>query len=488
MDEIKIERCIKKFDAKADKYISHDDIDKAYTTIRISADIQYQWNQCYTDDSLENCIEYMVRRKQKIITEYVPKENVLLFYDGFGLDTRGLALIYLKALCELDYSVIYVVPEKARYQQSEIHKVTEGKDITFHYLVSDRGDALTNELLHLFYRYRPKTAFLYTYPNDVEACVAFGAMAGKITRFQINLTDHAFWLGRNAFDYCVEFRNYGACVSHKYRHIAAEKIRLLHYYPYFDKDVPFEGFPFDVDDRPILFSGGSLYKTFDDKETYYQMVDEILQRHEELLFVYAGAGDKTGLKKLQTRYPARVFVLDERKDLYAVMKHSTIYLNTYPMIGGLMTQYAAVAGKLPLTLLNCPDNSLDGLILNHKDMRLEFKNKDDLVSEVDKLLSDRQYRKITESKLISRVMDEYTFRCELNNLVTIGKTKFEVCLHDIDTSEFRKSYKYRFSMESLAGSIINKKTVLLWKYYPRLLIYRVVKRIAQSIDRARQNI
>ena len=33
----------------------------------------------------------------------------------------------------------------------------------------------------------------------------------------------------------------------------------------------------------------------------------------------------------------------------------TLYLNTYPILGGLMTQYAAVAGKIPITLIRKND-------------------------------------------------------------------------------------------------------------------------------------
>ena len=111
-----------------------------------------------------------------------------------------------------------------------------------------------------------------------------------------------------------------------------------------------------MEDRPILFSGGSLYKTFDDKGTYYEMVEQIMQRHDKLLFVYAGNGDRSGLKILQKKFPRRVYPIDERKDLYAVMRQCTLYLNTYLMIGGLMTQYAEIAGRLPLTLVNCQEN------------------------------------------------------------------------------------------------------------------------------------
>ena len=33
--------------------------------------------------------------------------KTVLFYDGFGLDSRGLAYVYLKALVNLGYKVIF---------------------------------------------------------------------------------------------------------------------------------------------------------------------------------------------------------------------------------------------------------------------------------------------------------------------------------------------------------------------------------------------
>ncbi len=479
MEEKIVERYIKDFDAKAQKAIEKNVINKSYEAIRISADIQYKWNQRYTDDLLENCIQELVDRKKDSIANYEHRNNIILFYDGFGLDTRGLALIYIKALCDLQYTVVYVVSEKSRYRQEEIHKVTTGRDIVFCYLENERGDRLTSELLEVFKKYRPQAAFFYTYPSDVEACVAFAVMAEKVKRYQINLTDHAFWLGRNAFDYCVEFREYGACVSYKYRRIDANKIKLLHFYPFFDRDIPFDGFPFEAEGKYILFSGGGLYKTYDDKGTYYHMVEEIMRSHENMFFVYAGAGDTSGLKKLQKIFHGRVFHITERKDLYAVIKHSTLYLNTYPITGGLMTQYAAVAGRLPLTLLSSMDSSLDGLLLNHTKLNLEFSNKEDLISEVDKLLCDENYRRQQEYKVKKSVIDEKEFKQELSNLLKLGETKYRYNLNDIDTEGFCKQYIHRFTWTDLSESIINRQHKALWWKYPKLFIIRVFHRLSK---------
>lgn len=45
-----------------------------------------------------------------------------------------------------------------------------------------------------------------------------------------------------------------------------------------------------------------------------------------------------------------VFLIGDRHDINEVFKHSDIFLNTYPIGGGLMTQYAAANSKPILSL------------------------------------------------------------------------------------------------------------------------------------------
>ena len=57
--------------------------------------------------------------------------------------------------------------------------------------------------------------FFYSYPDDVVATSVMNAYDGILRRYQVNLTDHAFWLGAKPVDICIEFRDYGAIVSYK---------------------------------------------------------------------------------------------------------------------------------------------------------------------------------------------------------------------------------------------------------------------------------
>lgn len=120
--------------------------------------------------------------------------------------------------------------------------------------------------------------FFYSFPNDVVGVTSLNILEGKVTRYQINLTDHAFWLGARCIDKCIEFRDYGANVSAKYRGISKNIIAKLPFYPIVNKDISFQGFPFQiVKGQKVVFSGGALYKTFGGQNKYYDIIDNILK-------------------------------------------------------------------------------------------------------------------------------------------------------------------------------------------------------------------
>ena len=107
-------------------------------------------------------------------------------------------------------------------------------------------------------------------------------------------------------------------------------------------------------------------------------------------FLYAGNGDDSELKKLVKSFPDRVHHMQERQDLYQVMENISVYLNTYPMIGGLMMQYAAKAGIVPVTYRpQRADMDAEGILLNQDSV--EYESIEKVILEIDNLLSDREY-------------------------------------------------------------------------------------------------
>lgn len=276
---------------------------------RAYCSIQFQINQQYCDDDYEQILLEAAHVLKETVGLYKKRESnahCILFYDGFGLDTRGIALIYLKALCQLGYKVIYVTVKKAVGKQPQICDILNSASAEIIYLNTKSQFDYILQLTSTFQNYKPLHAFFYTHPHDVAGALSFTMLEGIVSRYQINLTDHAFWIGKNSFDYCLEFRNYGASISYRNRRIDKKKLILLPYYPYINYDELFAGFPFEKEEKKVIFSGGSLYKTLGEGNLFYKIVDELLQKTDNTVFLYAGAGDTSQLDILKGKYPDRV--------------------------------------------------------------------------------------------------------------------------------------------------------------------------------------
>lgn len=391
---------------------------------------RYEKNEALTDAFLESCLRHIAER----ITLPPPRDVVhgtVLFYDDFGLDLRGLALIYLHALASLGYHIVYCVSEghtplphiEALLQASGGEKRTlpEGKG---------REISRCRALCEVFLDCAPEAAFLYTQPHDIGGLLAFQAMAGRTKRYQINLTDHVFWLGVDAFDVCLEFRDYGAKASRLLRGIPAEKLVKQPYYPVVEKDVPFEGYPFEREPGDVvIFSGGQLYKTKDANRTYYHVVDRILTKHRNVKFWYARGGQDDDMDWLLERHPGRAFYTGERKDIYQVIEACDLYLNTYPVGGGLMTQYAAAAGRLPLTLSDTAD-PFRGILHDSDALDIVRHDVPSFLRLVDELIEHPEERERRSRLARACVLTEEEFTENLGSILKTGTSRFPI--RDID--------------------------------------------------------
>ena len=413
--------------------------------------------------------------------EYAADDNIVLFYDCFGLDTRGLAAIYAKALVALNYKVVWVTTDKAKDKIPTIERFLDKGDVVKVFI--DMSSSYQNHIEQLtaaFEKYLPKRAFFYTKPNDVSAEIVFYHYRNKVTRYQINLTDHAFWLGNNAFDYCLEFREYGAGISRVERKIDENKIVLLPYYPLIDTSIEFQGLPFDKTGKKVLFSGGALYKTIGGDNKFYSIVAKVLENNDDTVFLYAGSGDDSELKKLSAKFEDRVYHIQERKDLFALMSHVDAYLNTYPMIGGLMSQYAAMAGLPPIYLIDEGKAEASGIILGQENANIEFHKVEEVVNELNHLLQDPDYRKQRAEDIKQRVISESNFTTMLSDIMHDNR---KICIGIAkcpNTMWFRKEYISRFKFKMVVSAIASRKNKSLMFNFVGLFALQVIKKVINS--------
>ncbi len=453
--------------------------EKAMAAIAAFASLSYEWNQFYIDDEIENIIcdisDEMLGNLKEDETWSCDGNNIVLFYDGFGLDTRGLAAIYAKALVQLGYEVVWVTTDKARDKIPTIEEFLKKGNSKIVFLDMEKSYTRhIEELNQQFQKYKPARAFFYTTPDDVSAEITFYHYRNRVMRYMINLTDHTYWIGLHAFDYCIEFREYGAGISKVQRGVPAEKIVLLPYYPLVDKSVKFQGFPFDAEGKKVLFSGGSLYKTIGGDNKFYKIVSEVLDENKDTMFLYAGSGDDSELRRLSAQFEGRVSHIQERKDLFALMEHVDVYLNTYPVIGGLMTQYAAVAGKPPLILTDTGKQDFSGILIDQKNAGVEFDSVDAVIDEINHLLNDKAYRLRRADEIRKSVPSEKKFS---ESLMDIIEQRTKPCFVECpDTSAFRRDYIARFNKKTIVNAIAKRKNKKLATSFPEIFLSKVVNK------------
>ena len=201
----------------------------------------------------------------------------------------------------------------------------------------------------------------------------------------------------------------------------------------------------------------------------------ILKKYKEVVFWYAGSGDDSKLKELMKKYPGRIFHTLERNDLFQTLQHCRFYLNTYPICGGLMYQYAALAGIVPVTLRH--DEDADGYLLNQEKLVVDFENKADLYQEVDKLIRDDTYFYERRNQLRCSVVSEEEFMCNLKEIMN-NNDIMEINYTDINTDVFRSEYLNRISQYDIDSFLISKKTIkTILKYFPMHVLRGIIKKL-----------
>lgn len=143
------------------------------------------------------------------------------------------------------------------------------------------------------------------------------------------------------------------------------------------------------------------------------------------------------------KYPERVFHTAERKDLFALLENVDVYLNTYPLIGGLMTQYSAMAGKFPIFLKRYDANG--ECLLNEDELGVAFTDKEKFVKELERLITDADYRKMKGEQARHHVITEEQFTENLQKIMLHGESNFPLKFDRVNQDAFRYTYFYRFA-------------------------------------------
>ncbi|RZL44471.1 MAG: hypothetical protein EOP00_19845 [Pedobacter sp.] len=403
-----------KFVRVAEKLVAKNHLQSACVVIDTCVRIAYNFNFIYADDRLEALMSKITTAKLRT-TSWTPKENKYVFYDYFG-NTKVLTQQYLRALMSWGVEFMYLLeeanPEKNAVILQEIHNYDKA---TVAILKKGSRFEKMEEMHTIITKYQPKKAFLHMAPWDLVGVCVWNEL-NQVDRYLINLTDHAFWLGKGCADYILEFRKYGFNLSLKNRGIAIDKLLYQPYYP-IATEHEFQGFPIDVTGKIVAFSGASFYKIYGRSGKFLYLIKKILDQNKNLIFFLAGWGIDDPIKKFihENNFNDRFFLLGERKDISQVFQHIDIFINTYPFIGGLMTQLA-VLNKKPIVSYTSSDlnfNYIEDFLDVDSTMISSFKTEEGFVEEVTKLVNDKAYRERNVTQYKDSIPSEDQFNDKL---------------------------------------------------------------------------
>lgn len=407
----------------------------------------YRFNFIYVDEELERLLKDIVNCTLSVVNVSRNTDRFVLL-ETHGMDNRGLTQQYIRAFMSMGVEFLYVSVQCMRSKCPDILKELEAYDRA-KVLLFDSKDLddikKSGRILSEIENYQPSRVFLHLMPWDVVSLMVTHAIKGAI-KYNINLTDHAFWLGASFIDYNLEFRAYGKTVSLEKRNLQEDQLLYSPYYPILPKDkVSFQGFPEQAKDKLVLFTGGSFYKMFGKDDLFFLIMDALLDLSENLILLVGGGGDirlmKNKLSQLKNK--ERVLLIGNRKDISEVFKSCDIYLDTYPIAGGLMEKYASFYGKPILAYSDRREQLIkeqECLLRSAGNGVCAYDDLDDFLRYADKLINDIVFRTNEGRKNMQLVPSVHKFNERFKLLLLKHFNDLEWKNISIDYEEIKNLY------------------------------------------------
>jgi hypothetical protein len=288
----------------------------------------YRFNFIYVDEELERLLKDIANCTLSVVNVSRNTDRFVLL-ETHGMDNRGLTQQYIRAFMSMGVEFLYVSVQCMRSKCPDILKELEAYDraIVLLFDSEDLDDIKkSSRILSEIENYQPSRVFLHLMPWDVVSLMVTHAIKGAI-KYNINLTDHAFWLGASFIDYNLEFSAYGKTISLEKRNLQEDQLLYSPYYPILPKDkTSFQGYPEQAKDKLVLFTGGSFYKMFGKDDLFFLIMDALLDLSDNLILLIAGGGDFRLMKKKisQLKNQERILLIGNRKDISEVFKSCDI--------------------------------------------------------------------------------------------------------------------------------------------------------------------
>ena len=442
-------------------------IKEALKDIATASRWAYEFNHIYTDSDADQLLKKISEACIDAIRIDEPRADHCVMINSFLCDNRGLSQQYLRAMMSQNMQILVVHTkrggrvEEYKDTMAELYAYGKAKIISY----DKRIDVIeqARKIVAEIDSFSPANIFFHLAPWDVVALIACSAVNGA-KKYNINLTDHAFWLGASFFDHNLEFRPYGMTVSLEKRGIEKDKELALPYYPITPMSSEFVGLPITPDNAIKVLTGGAIYKMLGKDDIFFKMMERILSISPNVYILVAGFDKNSYFEEKITKLSGgeRIQLIGVRNDIDAVFEHCDIYLGTYPISGGLMTQYAA-KHALPVIAYHEEGDVMNAIeeVLNY--YQNDFKSFTDLEKFTlysERLIKSEDFRKSQGKLLKDGMMDEKRFNYEFANILINHTTSFEWRLDDIDYEAFFETY---LDMENINGFMATRHLVSSFK-------------------------
>lgn len=436
----------------------------------------------FKDERLENSIQKISSRLFPVYQEYIPVRDNVVFCDSMMWDNHGLTQQYLRALFSLKVNILYIKTgtvlhpnadienEIHSYRKCRIVKIANNKDYESH------AKLIYNEII----KFQPERIFMHSF--SVPEMIALCSIKSSI-RYRINLGNHLSWLGLACTDYMFDFNNWGYSISVQKRGFSKGKIFKLPFYPIVNQ-TEFKGFPMlHNPNKVIVYSGGALYKIKDKSNTFLNIVKQLINTHENL-YVYFSAREKdTYIREFieKNKLNSRFILLGYRNDVNEVFKHIDIFLQTYPIGGGLMEKYAMM-NRIPILSYVTEDKLSQYSMIDDEPFdgygsyKKAYVNMEDFYNEANKLIKSKIYRESIGEVLYAKLTNEQVFNEEFSfiyyNHINRKYQNVEQCIDyemlNVKYEDSRKTLEISYLL-----SIISVYRFKILFKFPNLLIRKI---------------
>lgn len=430
--------------------------------IKTAATIAYQFPFQYCDDYLEDNLYEL----SKEITKYnklYPKEEKIVFYDSFGFDNQGLTQHYLRALIFNNLKFLYILESENSHCHKIIEELHSYPNCEILLLKSNLSDLdKINIIANNLEIYNPSKIFLHLSPMSIIGFCAFSTYK-NCQRYYINLTDHSFWLGKKCLDYCIEFRTYGLNISLNERNINPNKLIYYQYYPL--KNIINDNTnkkDFNIfNDKIKIFSGGSLYKYYGEDNFFFNIIKEIIEKNDNVIFFIFGRGNPKPFLNFiyENNYHEKIHLLGHQPNFSNQIKEADIFLTSFPIGGGLMPLIAAT-NKIPVVCYTTIDLALNAIsdFFNISNDLITYTNLEDYLTRINYLINNKSARKEFGNLISKAILDEYAFNANFISIFEHKKFSFN---------------KEVYNLEKILNLHIDSDNKYLRNYY--MIIFRNLK-------------